>query len=348
MKVALLSLADYAVAADDGRIYMIGGAIDRLGASQFPALVTHLSLAVKFVLSTEERSQEHSVQVRLLDPEGNPVTAPMGLLIPVVPTTSPGNPIGSQDEAPYQFVYNMRDLRFESAGVYSFSVELDNQELGPLALRLEQTAIPSLSLRSQQDTLTNELASGYLLFARGNLAEALSAFERLIRLFPRSPDAHNNHAYVLLASGQPRPAMEGFERAIELRHSQLELVTANIACCQFLLGDFPTALESFKSLFRAALRSPQATLFGLGTDSMKPVFLFSQADYLALMQLNAGRCAERLNDSDEGRRYASIAELGMLTFRPESRTTFEALLDELKRDLSSAPTTARQLRKKPG
>jgi hypothetical protein len=336
VKVALLTLADHAIAADDGRIYMIGGGIDRLGAAAFPAQVPHLSLAVKFLLTPEERSQEHSVQVRLMNPAGHPIMAPMGLLIPTSDVGGgQGSVVSPQIETPYQFVYNMRDIRFEAPGAYWFSVELDNRELGPLTLRLEVSTIPSLSLRNQQDTLSNELVRGYQLFATGNLAGAQSTFERLIQLFPHSPDAHNNFAYLLLALGNPQAALPGFQKAVELGHTQLELVTANIACCQFLLGDVAKALETFQNLFRGALRGPQATLFGLGHDSMKPVFLFSQADYLALMQLNAGRCAQRLQRLDVARHLAGMAEVGLVTFPATSRVTFVSLLDELKRDVGT-------------
>jgi tetratricopeptide (TPR) repeat protein len=341
MRVAILTLADHAVAADDGRIYMIGGGIDRLAAGVFPAVVPHLSLAVKFLMSPEERSQEHSVQVRLMDPAGHPIMAPMGLLIPTSDQAgSPASKESTQVETPYQFVYNMRDLRFEAQGAYWFSVELDSRELGPLALHLEQSTVPSLSLRNQQDTLSRELVLGYQLFAAGDLPRAQSTFERLVRLFPHSPDAHNNLAYLLLASGNPQAALPEFHKAIELRHTQVELVMANIACCQFLLGDAATALATFKSLFRGALRGPQATLFGLGHNSMQPVFLFSQGDYLALMQLNAARCAERLRRTDEARHLAAMADVGLLTFQSETRAAFVSLLDELKRDLSMTSSPA--------
>src|SRR5260370_37875200 len=115
MKVALLTLADHAVAADDGRIYLIGGGIDRLAASTFPAVVPHLSLAVKFLLTKADRSLEHSVQARLLSPAGNPIIAPMGLLIPAIdPTTVPE--VNPGEETPYQFVYKILHVRLQTVG----------------------------------------------------------------------------------------------------------------------------------------------------------------------------------------------------------------------------------------
>lgn len=84
----------------------------------------------------------------------------MGLLIPTSDQAGSQASIEStQVETPYQFVYNMRDLRFETQGAYSFSVELDSRELGPLALHLEQSTVPSLSLRNQQDTLSRSWSS---------------------------------------------------------------------------------------------------------------------------------------------------------------------------------------------
>ncbi len=335
MKVALLTLADHAVAADDGRIYMIGGGIDRLAASTFPAVVPHLSLAVKFLLTKADRSLEHSVQARLLSPAGNPIIAPMGLLIPAIdPTTVPE--VNPGEETPYQFVYNIRDVRLETVGQYSFSVEFDSRELGPLNLHIEQSATPSLSLRNQQDTLGSQLGLGYQRFAAGDLLGAQSIFERLTQLFPHSPDAHNNYGFLLLASGHPQHALGEFQKAIEKGHLQTELVNANIGCCQFLLGDARAAYDTFTNLFKATLRSPQATLFGLGRDAMKPVFLFTQADFLALMELNAGRCAARLQLDGVPKQLASMAEIGLVTFHPQSKPVFESLLEELKQDIATA------------
>lgn len=331
MRIAYLLLADHALAADDGRLYLIGGGIDRLGAAQFPVILPHLSLAMKFYLDPAEAMAEHTIQVRLVNPNDKPIISPMGQ---VLAPSSPLAPIPS----PYHFVYNIRDVPFQDAGHYQLSVEFDQRELGPLPLTIEVSETPSPSLRNQLDSLSSALVSGYQQFARGDVAGSLSTFERLMMQFPKSAEAHNNYGYLLLSTGDISGAFEQFQLAQLAGPMQSELVAANLACCLFSLGQIDEAMARFVALLRATMRSTHSTLFGLGRETMQPVFLTSQADFVALMGLNSGRCAVAGSSVALAEQYLHIAETGLVTMQGPTRDVFETLLRELQSDLP-APTS---------
>lgn len=86
----------------------------------------------------------------------------------------------------------------------------------------------------------------------GDFAVARRAFETVLSLEPKDPNAYNNLAKMFLAEGEPRRAIELLTQAINLRPKHLhEFVLLLMGTAYFMLGDNDAAIEwLLKSLER--------------------------------------------------------------------------------------------------
>lgn len=331
MRVVLAFLADYAVAHPDGKVYSMGAGIDRLAFSNFPASQPQLAVVLKLDFTKEERRREQTIQIKGLSDKDHPFLPMFGFAInPIVPVRSP------QEHLPFPFVYTVRNLIFATPGDYRFILEVSNQEVATIPLAVEVGPLaPSVS--EPINTLEAALRSGYETFMRGDMLGALAIFNDLAIRFPGSPDVQNNLGFTLLAQGQAGPALAAFQRAAEGRYQLKELLDANIACCQFLLGNHRAALEAFTGLLTARLQTSPVMLFLLGRTQARPVVLESPGDYLALMALNAARCEVTLGEPSNALRFHEIAQAGLLTFAGPAGNaeSFRVELEELKRDIQT-------------
>jgi hypothetical protein len=329
VRVVLAFLADYAVAHPDGKVYSMGAGIDRLTFPSFPAIHPQLAVVLKFDFTLDERRREQTIQIKSLNEKGHPFLPMFGFAInPIVPVRA------TPDHSPFPFVYTVRNLALATPGNYRFVVEVSNQEVATMPLVVE-VGSATLNLSEPVNTLEAALRTGYETFMRGDMLGALAIFDDLAHRFPGSPDVQNNLGFTLLAQGQPEAALAAFERAAEGRYQLKELLDANIACCHFLLGNHGRALTTFTGLLAARLQTAPVMLFLLGRSQARPVILESPGDYLALMALNAGRCAITIGQRSEAVRFAEIAQAGLLTFTgpPGNAETFRAELEELKTDI---------------
>lgn len=136
MKLAVALLADSAIPnAQDGKLYVLGGGISILWASQFPVVHPALSLALILEFASSECDRSHTLEVRLLDPDGNELVPTISQQ--VVP---PKNPMDSRLPSGWPVVVNFIQLRFEKAGDNAFSIVLDGQEITSLPLRVAPPA----------------------------------------------------------------------------------------------------------------------------------------------------------------------------------------------------------------
>src|SRR5262249_13793392 len=79
---------------------------------------------------------------------------------------------------------------------------------------------------AQVPAQTEEIyAQGLSALKEGNLPAAKIAFEKVVKAAPNSAEAHNSLGWVLLAAGQPDPAVAQFRIATKLKP---ELVQAHI------------------------------------------------------------------------------------------------------------------------
>src|SRR5207245_6976868 len=84
----------------------------------------------------------------------------------------------------------------------------------PLAIFGQNTGDQKNHRSARIDSIYSQ---GMLALRRGDLVSARVAFEKAVRLAPRSPEAHNSLGWVLLAQGQLEPAIPHFQTALQLK-----------------------------------------------------------------------------------------------------------------------------------
>ncbi|GAC1355596.1 MAG: hypothetical protein NVS4B8_18270 [Herpetosiphon sp.] len=73
MEIAFAFLADAATAPGDGKIYVLGGGINVLGAAAFPFTHHAMTLVVCLSVHPTESDQLHSLEIELWDADGTQV-----------------------------------------------------------------------------------------------------------------------------------------------------------------------------------------------------------------------------------------------------------------------------------
>jgi len=132
MNVEYALLADAAQTSLDGKLYVLGGGIDRIFAEKFPATHPYLSLVLKMELHPAECEREHELEVELWNPDGNPVGGKLS------GTFSADRQAGGRPSF-VQLVLNLQSATFEVPGDYAFQIVVDKQLVKSLRLTLEQT-----------------------------------------------------------------------------------------------------------------------------------------------------------------------------------------------------------------
>ena len=133
MRLGFTFLANAGEFAPDGRLYVLGGDLDILIVPNFPNTQPSMVLVIKFRLDDADLSTDHEIRVLIVGPTGEPlapqVRAPVQIL---ANPPRPGRPMG------LGFVMNMGNLNFPVSGDYVWHVDLDEDELTTLTLRVEQ------------------------------------------------------------------------------------------------------------------------------------------------------------------------------------------------------------------
>jgi hypothetical protein len=126
MKLSTFLLADHAEAVN-GKLYVVGGAWNRIAASSFPATHNHVSVAAVIHVPWEVTNQSHTIELRLVDSDGGPVIPE-----PVHGSFEAGRPPGMRpgDEQLVVLVFNFEGLVFERPGTYEFHLLVNGDETG--------------------------------------------------------------------------------------------------------------------------------------------------------------------------------------------------------------------------
>jgi hypothetical protein len=139
LKLAVALLADSAIANPaDGKLYILGGGISWIGTPSFPMAHPSLALALNFLFAPSECDRPHTLEVRLLDPDGREL-APMF----TQQVTPPKNPSDPTEPSGWVTVFSYYQLVFKKPGENAFSIVLDGHEVESLPLTIKQ--IPSLA-----------------------------------------------------------------------------------------------------------------------------------------------------------------------------------------------------------
>lgn len=130
MQIEYAFLADAAQVSSDGKLFVLGGGIDRIFATSFPATHPLMTLVIKLQLHPSECEREHGLQVELWDSDGQPIG----------PRVS-GNFSANRQErgrlSYVQTVLNLHNVQFSVGGDYAFQVVVDGQHLKTVPLYVE-------------------------------------------------------------------------------------------------------------------------------------------------------------------------------------------------------------------
>jgi hypothetical protein len=128
MEIEIFTLADFA--QDNASKLTIVGTFDSINSKQFPAVHPACTVACRLRFAAKE-SGEHSFKLRLIDSKGKEVIQPIEGNINI------GNPPNGQF-ASINIVVNFNQLKFETAGRYSFELHIDEDWKSGLPLFLNQ------------------------------------------------------------------------------------------------------------------------------------------------------------------------------------------------------------------
>lgn len=142
MKTRYFMLARYAEFAPDGQLAVIGGDIDQVLPTAFPAALPSLTVVTKLTAPVEECSREHSYRLSILGPDGEAIhDGATG--------TFPPSPIPTDPEittAVYGLAFNVNALVFPKEGKYKIMLSIDGEEVAsaPLRVKKPQDGPPTL------------------------------------------------------------------------------------------------------------------------------------------------------------------------------------------------------------
>lgn len=133
MEVDFAFLADAAEALQ-GKIYVIGGAIDTIWADKVPVVHPHISFVARLLFSPAEIGQSHKVELKLIDEDGKIVVPPVSGQLNI--NKNENLPRGWKQG--HIFVLNFGNLKFERFGDYSFEIVVNNSNLKGAPLNIAE------------------------------------------------------------------------------------------------------------------------------------------------------------------------------------------------------------------
>jgi hypothetical protein len=128
MEIEIFTLADFA--QDNNSKLTIVGTFDSINSKQFPVAHPACSVACRLRFAAKE-SGEHNFKLRLIDLKGKEIIQPIEGNINI------GIPPNGQF-ASINIVVNFNQLKFETAGRYSFELYIDGDWKSGLPLFLNQ------------------------------------------------------------------------------------------------------------------------------------------------------------------------------------------------------------------
>ncbi len=134
MDLSFLLVADYASVTADGKMYMMG-VFNAINALNFPTIHPDMSLVVQLLASPHESGRNFNMTVRLVDEDAQEI-----MVINaggVVPQGIKGRKVTLNN------VIKLVGVTFPRAGTYEFSVLIDNDHKGDLALDVVQIPTPA-------------------------------------------------------------------------------------------------------------------------------------------------------------------------------------------------------------
>jgi hypothetical protein len=138
LAVRIFTVADYATALPDGKLFIGGGGIHNLNLVQIPGpLAIGLYLVLRLNVPFHETSRPHSVRLRLLDEDGHPVGPDP---IAEFPNLETGRLPGTRprDENAVNIILQLTGFPIERAGRAYFYLDIDGVRAASLPLRINR------------------------------------------------------------------------------------------------------------------------------------------------------------------------------------------------------------------
>ena len=133
MEVDFAFLADSAEAVN-GKLYVIGGAIDTIWGRQVPLIHPHLAFVLRLIFDVAEIGRKHKLEIQIMDEDGA-ITAQLGGDLEI-PAKNPNLPKGWRQG--FATVLNFQNLNFVKFGSHSFNILVNNSSLKSIPLQVAQ------------------------------------------------------------------------------------------------------------------------------------------------------------------------------------------------------------------
>jgi len=135
MRLAYALLAEAAQFTGDGRLWLLGGGLDRAIAPGFPYTQPSMSVVVSALLPREDIRETYQVQLRVEDPSG-------GQVFESVPTALSYVDDSKIPQLPprLSFAITLNGMRFSMEGLYAFRALVNNEEVALLTFYVQPVA----------------------------------------------------------------------------------------------------------------------------------------------------------------------------------------------------------------
>jgi hypothetical protein len=135
MRLDFLMLADRAEAVN-GKLYMVGGGFDRVGAPNFPTNA-NFDIAIGAMVDYHETNEPHTFELRLEDVDNNVVLGPIGGQVEV------GRPPGMKAGQSQRVMIVFRGpFPISAPGEYAWVAVLDGHRESPTKFWLDKVDAP--------------------------------------------------------------------------------------------------------------------------------------------------------------------------------------------------------------
>ena len=135
--IRIFTLCDHATVPPDGKVYIHGGGVNQVFVPHIPGPVRTLWLVVRLFIPWHMLGEPHTVKIRALDLDRNPVgpTDPL-LTTPFELGKPPGHRPG--DESAINLCAELSSLSVQQPMTMRFHLIVDDETIGSLPLKVAQ------------------------------------------------------------------------------------------------------------------------------------------------------------------------------------------------------------------
>jgi hypothetical protein len=132
MEIDFALLSDVAEVVN-GKIYLLGGAIDTIWSPQLPVVHNRMSLVIRFMMTPGELDRQHKVEINLITEDGKRLQTVGG---DIQVGRNPSLPKGWRQS--FVSVLNFNGLKFDNFGDHAFEIMVNGSSMKSVPLRIAQ------------------------------------------------------------------------------------------------------------------------------------------------------------------------------------------------------------------